>query len=385
MSNNTTNTLATLEKFRAEVNAEMAKRQNITFTIGDIDITDNGIFYNGDPLTEDAVKKILSKFQVKAGFLEMGEKMTHADWELVKDKLKATSINQVIYGRQIQEGSDKGTIDEIYMAAPKTTGILEIDEIFGEVIDSIVSTGKDLSVKETLFLPDKDEILVTLIDNDNEIDIFGTGTDIWKAGKQIVWNRMMFQIQPFFERLSCSNGNTTKQFGFKSNVSNNKFNMNKIAKILEREITLESDNHEDMLIESVQHLSRNNISVAEFLKYRNMFDEEEHATILKKWFDDTPINRAYGAMISDQSKLWQTSADSGINAYDFFNDVTYVCSHPDDPDIENLSERQRLDIQISISDLLFKKDLDLQNIAPRIDWEAERQKQAKYNSNRTTV
>lgn len=373
---NTTNTLATLEAFRASVNAEMAKRQNVTFTMGDIDINDKGISYNNDPLTEDAVKKILARFQVKAGFLDMGEKMTHADWELVKEKLKATSINQVIYGRKIQDGDDKGHIDEVYMAAPKTTGILEIDEIFGELIDAVVSTGKDYSVKETKFMPDKDEVLVTLLDNDNEIDIFGNGVDIWKTGKQIVWNRMTFQVRPFFERLSCSNGNTTKQFGFKSNVSNNKFNMNKITKILEREITLESDTHEDFLVESVQHLSMNNISVAEFLKYRNMFNEEDHANIIKKWFDDTPINRAYGVMISDQSNLWKSSADSGINAYDFFKNVTYVCSHPEDPDVQNLSDRQRLDIQISISDLLFKKDLDLQNIAPQIDWKAEKEKQS---------
>lgn len=361
---NTGETIEKLKKFRTDVNQKLLNREITSFNVGSIDIQGEKMLVNGEELSESAVKKVLSHLRVKNNFLGISKKLAPSDWETVKEKLKSATFNQVVHGRKVTEGGVK-KIDDIYMAAPKSTGILEIDAIFNEVIDSIVSTGKDISLKQSYFLEDKDEVNLTLLEHDEEIDIFGNGTDMWKVGKQIAWNGMNFSIAPFFERLVCSNGNTAKQLGFKANISNNKFNIGKIQSILEKEITLQSESLDKYLIDASNHLKHTNVSVREFIAYKKLFNETDHDPIIKKWLDDSYLNSAYGVVVADQPGQWQCTADSGKNAYDFFNTLTYIASHPKEA---TLTDRERVDLQIKASDLLFRKTFDLEYLAPAVDW-----------------
>ena len=202
-----------------------------------------------------------------------------------------------------------------------------------------------------------------MLENDNQIDIFGNDTDNWKIGKQISWNGMKFSIAPFFERLVCSNGNTAEQYGFKSNISNKKFNLEKINNILEKEVTYNSDSLNEYLIDAVNHLKSSNVSVREFYESRRFFNDVDHQDILKNYFDDTQINRAYGCIAVEKPALWQKTADTGINAYDFFNNVTWVATHNDQT---KLSDREKIDLQIKSSNLLFAELLDLEQVAPKV-------------------
>jgi hypothetical protein len=365
--NNMTNTAETIQNltdFRENVREKMLNREIVSFNIGEIQIEGEKMILRDEELSPQAIKKILSHLRVKNNFLGLSSEMNATDWNLVKEKLKMASRDQAIHGRKIKEET-RSFIDDVYLAAPKTTGLLEIDSIFNEVIDSVVGTGKDIGLKSTFFLEDKDEVSITLLEHDSTIDAFGNGEDLWKTGKRIVWNGMNFSVAPFFERLVCTNGNTAPQFGFKANISNNKFNIEKIKKILEKEVTLTSDSLETYLVDSVNHLKHYNVSVREFMKYRNMFNETNHSDIIKKWLDDSKMNRAYGCIVSEMPELWKTTADSGKNAYDFFNDLTYIASHPDEAAMTN---RERMDVQIKASDLLFKKDLDLELVAPKPTW-----------------
>lgn len=356
---NTAETVHELNTFRKDVNKKMTTREIVNFNISDIEIENEKMSIGTDVLTESATKKVLSRLRVKNNFLGLSKSMTTTDWNLVKDKLKNATGSQSVHGRKIKDG----VIDDIYMTARKSTGALEIDAIFDEVIDAVIGTGKDISVKSTIFLEDKDEVVVTLLDNGSTIDIFGTDDDNWKTGKRIVWSSLNFSISPFFERLVCTNGNTGEQYGFRCNISNNKFNINKIKKQLEKEIVLESDTMTNFLVDAASHLKSNNVSAREFLKFRNMFNEEEHSAIIKKWLDDSTINRTYGHIISDMPELWRITADTGKNAYDFFNDLTYIAAHP----LEAImTDRQRIELQIKASDLLFRKSLDLELIAPKV-------------------
>jgi hypothetical protein len=361
---NTAETIQNLNEFRKDVMTKMQNREVITFQVGAIDIEDEKMTLGGEVFSEAATKKLLSQLRVKNNFMELSKNMHSADWTVVKEKLKKATGGQIVHGRKVNDNG-RTIIDDVYMAAPKTTGILEIDSLFGEVIDSIVGTGKDISLKSCSFLEDKDEVTVTLLEHDNPIDVFSNQSDIWKTGKRIVWNGMTFSVAPFFERLVCSNGNTAPQFGFKANISSNKFNIEKIRKTLEKEITLQSDTMDAYLIDSVNHLKHYNVSVREYLHFRNFFNEVDHAEILKKWFDDSYLNKAYGQIVQEMPDLWKVTADAGKNAYDFFNDLTYIASHPDEV---QMTERERMTLQIKASDLLFKNNLDLELVAPKVKW-----------------
>ena len=361
---NTLQTIDQLKDFRASVREKMLNREVITFDVANIDIDNERMSLKGDIFSDNAVKKILGKLRVKNNFLGLSKEMTPTDWQTVKDKLKQASGTQVVYGRRKEEGGKK-IIDDIYLAAPKSGGIIEIDSVFNEVIESIINTSKDVSIKTTQFLEDKDEIVLTLLENENMIDIFGNDEDLWKTGKRIMWSGLNFSVDPFFERLVCTNGATAPQFGFKSNISNNKFNIDKIVKILEKEITYDSASLSSLVVDAANHLKSTNVSVKEYNSFRNNFTDDDHSEILKRWFDDSKLNRAYGCIVAEMPNQWQSTADTGRNAYSFFNDLTYIASHPDEV---KLDERKRLDMQIKSSSLLFKEKLDMELVAPRIIW-----------------
>lgn len=45
--------------------------------------------------------------------------------------------------------------------------------------------------------------------------------------------------------------------------------------------------------------------------------------------------------------------------------MTYIASHPEEAKV---SDRERVDLQIRASDLLFRKSLDLEQVAPKVKW-----------------
>jgi hypothetical protein len=190
---------------------------------------------------------------------------------------------------------------------------------------------------------------------------------------------MSFAIFAYYERQSCKSGVTVPKFGFRANISNNKFNIDKIKQALEKEITLNSQDIDTELIDSLNHLNRLNISVREFSKYRNLFNQTQHPEILSKIFDDTKINKTYGCIAIDQPGLWQVTADTGINSLEFFKTIINLASNPeianDKDKLENgeqesvkLTNREKYDLELRASDILFKKELDMETIAPKVTW-----------------
>jgi hypothetical protein len=395
---NTADTLKKLEKFKFEI-SQKTGRETVTFNVEDIDIEKDKMYVNGEQLSESAVKKVLSHLRVKNNFLALSETMTLNDWGTVKEVLKKPTASQVVHGRRVPNG-DENVIDDIFMAAPKASGLIDPNMIFSEIIDAIVSTGKDISLKSTEYLEDKDEIVVTLIENDKVLDIFDDETELWKIGKRIVWNGMTFAIFAYYERVECQSGVTVPKYGFRSNISNNKFNMDKIRKVLESEITLDVQDLDAYLIDSIMHLNSMNISVREFSRYRNLFHEKLHPEIIEKWFDEDAMNKAYSCIATDMSDLWKITADSGENAFDFFKKLIYIASHSHEASKETVEEmiekykaevkfeeslgtltvetstekaakltpREKYDLEIKASEILFKKELDLETIAPKVKW-----------------
>jgi hypothetical protein len=395
----TAETLRKLEKFKFEI-SQKTGRETITFNVEDIDIQKDKMFVNGEQLSESAIKRVLSHLRVKNNFLALSETMTLNDWATVKEVLKKPTASQVVHGRRVPTGDDN-VIDDIYMAAPKATGLIDPNVIFTEIVDAIVSTAKDITLKSTEYLEDKDEIVVTLIENDKTLDIFGDESEIWKIGKRIIWNGMSFAVFAYYERVECGSGFTVPKYGFKSNISNNKFNMDKIKKVLEAEITLDVQDLDKHLIDSIIHLNSLNISVREFGRYRNVFHEKLHPEIIEKWFDESKMNKAYSRVATEMPDLWKITADSGENAFNFFKKIIYIASHSHEAakesieeaiaaykakvnfdensdtiiaektetkKIELLTPREKFDLEIKASEILLKRELDLETIAPKVTW-----------------
>lgn len=341
----------------------MAEREEnkVAFQVGDLTV-DNALKLDGIELSKESTNKILKHLRVLPSFLGLQQQMTEDDWGTVSEKLKTAGGNQIVFGRK---STANPKIVDLHLAHRKApNGGILIPEIFDLLSEAVLdSSANDYVVCDKYFSDETGKISLSLMNSEREIDVFGNGEDMWKTGKKITWSGVDFSIHPYFERLVCSNGNVAKQFGFSSSINNSKYNFGKIKAILEREIAQASDTATPMLMDATRHLKRANVSVQEMLQYRNLFDIEEDEKILQKYFDVAYLNTAYRCDVEGMNDIWKKTADTGKNAYDFFNDLTYIASHPTEIKIE---EEKRRTLQIKASDLLFKGELDLEKIAPKV-------------------
>jgi hypothetical protein len=183
-------------------------------------------------------------------------------------------------------------------------------------------------------------------------------------GDRFSFGGLQFNYAPFFERLICKNGNTATEYGFGSNISQAKYNNRRIQTVIEKALKYDTESLPAQLQQAVQHLQNNNVSMSEFYDFRRWFESrnenDRYNKIIMNYFDDKPFYQAYGTNIAEKSRKWKSTANTGINAYDFFNLLTYIASHPDKVMMER---SDRTDLQIVASNLLFKRELDLEDVA----------------------
>jgi hypothetical protein len=337
------------------------EENKVAFQVGDLTV-ENALKLDGIELSKESTKKILKHLRVLPTFLGLQQQMTEEDWGTVSEKLKSAGGSQIVFARK--STTDPKIVD-LHLAHRKApNGGILIPEIFDLLSEAVLSSSADdYKVTDKYFSEETGKISLCLLNTSREIDVFGNGEDMWKTGKKITWSGVDFSVHPFFERLVCSNGNVAKQYGFSSNINNSKYNFGKIKAILEREVMQASDAASPMLMDATRHLKKNNVSIQEMLQYRNLFDIEDDEAILNKYFPMSYLNDGYRCDVEGMNDLWKKTADTGKNAYDFFNDLTYIASHPKEVKIE---EEKRRTLQIKASDLLFKGELDLEKIAPRV-------------------
>jgi hypothetical protein len=196
---------------------------------------------------------------------------------------------------------------------------------------------------------------------------------MWKNGQRFTFSGLYYNYSPFFERLVCSNGNVARQYGKGSDISKQRYNNTKIEKSIREAITARNADLPIMLSNAIQHLKNNNVSLSEFYAYKRFFEDRNtngrYDSILTRFFDEKPFYKAYGVNIAEKSGKWKTTANSGINAYDFFNHLTWLASHPKEVIMDH---KDRLQLQINASNLLFKQELDLEDIASPVQVEYAR-------------
>ena len=359
----TSQSVLDLQDFSESISKIVGSRKQLSFQLGDLLVNEGALVLDGMQLDKLSTNKILADLKVKPDFLSLHKKMSEKDWETVSEKLKSVNASKAVYART--SGEENNVVTDLLVAHKKApNGGIHVQEVFDMLIGALVSSSaSDFVLKEKHFDQTKDLVTVTLLSDDSKYDMFGNGEDTWKIGRQVTWSNTGFNVSPFFERLVCANGNVGKQFGFSADVSKKKYNYGNIQAILEKEIINAADVHSAILTDAAKHLKRTNVSVKEILEYRNMFNEDEHEAILKKYFDLSYLSKAYKCDVEEMHNLWKSTADTNKNAYDFFNDLTYIASHPDK---FTLTNDQRRALQIKASNLLFKKTLDLEFVAPKV-------------------
>lgn len=354
-----TNSEAVMEKLN--------DRQLLLFKIREIEL-DNGISLRGIPLKGKAITRVFHTLKVRPNFTDFAAKMSTADFSLISAKLKTAEAETKMYAKIVKNDKGNPEIVDCYTfndnKAQEDTS--NMSNYFDWMIDSLSQSDKIYSLKQFHFNAKQEKFDLILLDEseDNRVDAFGTGLDLWKMGDRFEFNSLRFDYAPFLERLSCTNGNTVLEQGFGANVSHAKFNNRRLESVIHKALAVKNESMPQMLQDATNHLKQNNVSLAEFYQYRKFFenlnDEGIYTGLINNYFDDKPFYQSYGVDINSKSTKWKSTANTGINAYDFFNMLTYIASHPKEV---RMDREHRANLQIKASNLLFKKELDLEDIA----------------------
>jgi hypothetical protein len=360
----------TINEIREKTETILNKVENETlqedFKLGDISITNESIYLNSKELEGRAKRKILNILRVKKNFSEYAKTMSESDWRSVSHKLKSTEGDTPL----IAQYNDKGEIVNILSknVNKKKPDNLKLRSYVDMTCEALAETENEYRLDDLVFLPENHRFDVTLLNPSIDIDIFQNGKDIWHGGQSLTFNEVGFRTNPFFERLVCSNGMRAKDFGFVASVHQSKFNVAKIADEIRKAINIDGQKYMDMIITASNHLSKNNASIAEFERFKNFFfkkmeDNPSYYKIIDKFFNDQPFYKSYGVNIAEKSNKWKSTANSGINSYDLFNMLTWIASHEKE---SGISSKDGIELQLAASNYLFKKEMDLEDIANQI-------------------
>ena len=362
---NNQNVIQQIQEEAAPILEKLAMKEIRGFKLGELEI-DNGISLRKTPLSGRATRYVLNTLRVKSNFTDLSRKMNPDDWQAVSDRLKKTEAEQRMYAKLVPNNKGVMEIVDVYAHNDKKKyqDTEDPSQYINWITENLGNTKKEYSLRGFGFDQNRELFNITLLDNNSDTDVLGTGLDMWKMGERFTFSGLQFNYAPFFERLVCSNGNTANEYGFGSNISQAKYNNRRIQRVIEKALNHNEESLTEILQNSAKHLNENLISIAEFYQYKDWFENrnenDRYNKIIGTYFDDKPFYQAYGVDISKKSRKWKSTANTGINAYDFFNMLTWIASHPEKI---MMDQSDRLDLQIAASNLLFKKELDLEDVA----------------------
>ena len=358
----------TIEQLQSFVNGieqkNPSRRDIVDFNLQDVEI--NGEFKYRDLKFEEAASdKILDILNAKPSFKEYRQLMEEKDWKNVSRQIKTAKGDINLYGSLIPDKMGGYVVDDIYFRNPKkkqpddlTTPKAIVETICEELSTSMI----DWSLANSMYNEDKNLFEISLRNENNPVEVLAG--DSWKKGEMFSFNSTNFKQCPFYERLICSNGMTKPSYGFSSNISKVSFNNQKVQKVINNALAADNDSVSQMIAECIKHAKGTNVSIREFYEVRNFFDKKGYSVILDKYFIEAPLYSAYGTSIADKNKQWQSTADSGINAYDFINLITWIASHTDK---SNISKEDAAKLKIHAGWLFTLPKFDLEHAAPKVD------------------
>jgi len=180
---------------------------------------------------------------------------------------------------------------------------------------------------------------------DKKIDIFQNEQDIWDTGFTLMYGERHTSVSAFFLRLVCSNGMTTQEEIAQRYFNNQEFKPQAFHRLIDKTVNAEFT---DVIRKGSTTLFNNRASLREFYNARNVL-AKENSDLAKNYFDEQEIVEAYkDQKLRYQNKRWLASANSNINAYDFFNRLTHCISH------NNLTPQTRMILNNQASEMLFR-------------------------------
>jgi hypothetical protein len=307
----------------------------------------------------------LSNLQLKPKFLNYSEKLSEADWNSVNTKIKS-AFDGGFHATAVKDGNDFIFVDIFRKNNDKkqTDAGLSILNTTGYITSALANSDLEYTVGNMNYNLGTNKFQMDLMAVDDTFNPLAG--DEWRKGHFFDFNSQQFRTMPMFERLACSNGMTTRQKAFASNIAQGKFNDNRVIKEVNKALLTSSDVVELMVQNHIQRLNNMNVSINEFAHWKNWLsnlDDGAQADNIDKLMPMQPFFVAYKSNPEDHTAVWRKTADTGLSAYKMLNLATWVGSHND---VTQFTSDAKKEIQIQAANFLFKKELDLENMAEKV-------------------
>lgn len=332
------------EQLASNVKLSMANYRKVPVQLTDIKKNASNFYTDGNmKIRNTALKDLLNIFSIKNDLVH--EIKDDKDQWLplqrtlanIKNDRTVTAVVNTCNGERDVVRFLKNEIDE---ESP-----LDLERGLDLIKSYLESNDKDILLHNMNFNPQTLQIETQIRDTQSRIDVFNDGEDIWNSGFNINFGEHLTSISPFLLRLICTNGLTSTQIVANRYLKTNNLKQNTFFKLINK--TVDSD-LSGVVRDNCDRLRKSNASVRELFSARDILLGHSKE-LANEYFDDAEVQEAYKPYkIKYKNSRWLSSANSNVNGYKLFNNLTHCASHQDLPD------QTRMSLNHLASTLFFK-------------------------------
>jgi hypothetical protein len=349
---------ATLDKFvsiRQDIQNQIDDLRLVPMNLRNIHKNGNTFYHNDTTLESSSLKSLLGVLGVKESLVsEIKDDRTQ--WEPLHEALSNIKQDKTVtavfsrHNNNITQVINRGIKDE--KPIDLTNGLRYTEEF-------LKNTNANLELQDFNFDPENICININFKNPDADIDVFGDGKDLWKAGFGLQFHLNKFASSPYFNRLVCSNGMVAAHRMSQRFVNSDELNQRTFDRQVQKYVGPVSNM--DEVKTYCRRLSENNASLREYFGAHDRISSFSKE-LAEEVFPQSEILGRYrliGIDARKQNSRWLATANSNVNSYDVFNRLTNVASH-------RLTDREiatRMEINRLASDLFFTGP-DFKTMAP---------------------
>ena len=310
-----------------------------------IDKSEDHFECNGAIVGNNALKDLLNIFSIKQNLITE-IKNDKEQWRPLHNALSNIKNDRIITA-VVDNNTKTPYVARFFDEAIKEEAPLKLEPGIDLMRGYLETTERDLAIRDLYFNSETLQVDLRVQDRETNIDVFGDGNDNWNPGFGINYGEVKTSVAPYYLRLICTNGMTAaheivQRYFNTREMKQSSFNK-LIGQVIERDVV-------QVCKANAKRLQNTNTSLREFFMAKNIL-RSDNKDLQLDYFDDKEIQEAYKPYgIRYRNKRWLSSANSNVNAYEFFNRLTHAASHQ----IDRLQGSTRMALNALASGLFFK-------------------------------
>jgi hypothetical protein len=310
--------------------------------LSDLHKTNRQFFWGDASLNQTSLKDLLNLLSIKNSLVEEINSDEN-QWKPLQKCLTDIKQDRTVTVVQVEQDGTKEVARVLDTDISDTN--FNLDRGIDLISNYLENQTQEFDIRKVNFNTHSLQLEVQLHIKDDLFDVFGDNNDLWGTGISISYGETKLNVSPYFWRKICSNGITVNHMAFQRYYENRIFKQNSFNRLISN--TLNKD-LKALAKQNCKRLLSNNTSLREYYGARNILSTVS-PELAQHYFNDEHIKEAYKSeKIYTKNSRWLSTANSNINAYDFFNKITHCVTH------QNLQDKTRIELNQSASEIFFK-------------------------------